>query len=90
MVDGRVTSMPFRYLVRLWRSLFDVGSVVVVRRFTDETDHATGLPIKHVRIYLLDRDFTWQRVEAKTVRMASIIHCETGENMGDEPAVVYE
>ena len=90
MMDEKVTSMSFDQLVRLWNTCISVGIIITVRRFLEERDQATGVPIKRVRMYLLTGNGKWQRMKGDVIKAFSSVDNKTGESIAPEPAVFYE
>ena len=71
----------------------DVGvAAVVSRAFLQETDQATGFPIKELRGYIIQRErdrIVWSQLSADEVFLAQNTDRDTGDMLLPESGVRY-
>lgn len=89
MIEDKITSTTYKALKSHMKSLFTHGGAITVRRFTDQTDEETQLPIKYVRIYAI-KDGNFIRIPADEVQEACCTDTYTGKDLGPEKSVLYE
>ncbi|KAI3640029.1 hypothetical protein MIR68_000907 [Amoeboaphelidium protococcarum] len=90
-MDGpRVTSISYRELSENMKQVFTTTAGITVRIFTDKTDEKTGLPIKRMRMYIIQPGGQWMRAPIDAVRWAQNTDSRTGRQLTPEPALEYE